>query len=390
MSIDIPPEMRDKFDVEALESMTPSKVIADITRHFMGYFRLLSRDEDVLSLFFNIIGRISDIKPEDDTSLSPEELRNIQGFMESDTWDEEKLLDLYNHEIAGFISDNSGMLNCNTVYFPKEGPLWAGVDYQYCPPTDEMSNCQIGVMLGYTSPIGGAPLDFSLYMPEKWFGPDFAEKRARCRVPDSLGYKTQTELLLEMIKKPDRSGAFKFKYLGLGENFPPTASLLEALPKGLVYFADAAPDLELLIALPGKGGRAELARTTVQRLASDQSAPWITDPDDPIPGEAQDKRLRVLLIENGKPGPEVWLYVMLLDGNPLMYALCNEPATAPVSDLRSPAVLRFNMGQTIYTCQTTLGLSDYDLRTYRGWKRHMIIVSLSDLYAYKQIKKYSI
>jgi SRSO17 transposase len=40
-----------------------------------------------------------------------------------------------------------------------------------------------------------------LFIPEKWFGGDYAERRKKCRFPDAIPFKTKPQLAVEMLEK---------------------------------------------------------------------------------------------------------------------------------------------------------------------------------------------
>jgi SRSO17 transposase len=95
----------------------------------------------------------------------------------------------------------------------------------------------VGVFIGYSGAKGYGLLDRRLYMPEKWFGDEYAEKREKCAVPEDLLFKTKNELASEMITKAIEAG-LKAKWVGCDGAFGHDIKFLKSIPKGMYYFAD--------------------------------------------------------------------------------------------------------------------------------------------------------
>jgi SRSO17 transposase len=77
--------------------------------------------------------------------------------------------------VVQHLGDPNGVLVLDETGFVKKGGHSAGVARQYTGPVGNGENCQIGVFLGYASPLGHALLDRELYLPKEW-----TDDRARC------------------------------------------------------------------------------------------------------------------------------------------------------------------------------------------------------------------
>ena len=74
------------------------------------------------------------------------------------------------------LGDPQAVLVLDETGFLKKGRHSAGVARQYSGTAGMVDNCQVGVFLGYASPLGHALLDRELSLPEEW-----TDDRERCQ-----------------------------------------------------------------------------------------------------------------------------------------------------------------------------------------------------------------
>jgi SRSO17 transposase len=98
--------------------------------------------------------------------------------------------------ITTWIVDDTGFL--------KQGNESVGVQRQYTGSAGKITNCQIGVSLAVATSGDHLPLDFELYLPERWAN-DIG-RRLRARIPAEVTFKTKIELALEMIERARKAG----------------------------------------------------------------------------------------------------------------------------------------------------------------------------------------
>jgi SRSO17 transposase len=70
--------------------------------------------------------------------------------------------------------------------FSKTGKDSVGVARQYCGPLGTGEHGQVGVLAGYVSRDGYAPVDKQLFLPEGWWTAAYAARRTRGKVPAAL------------------------------------------------------------------------------------------------------------------------------------------------------------------------------------------------------------
>jgi SRSO17 transposase len=332
-------------------------------------------------------------------------VRNLTNFMGTSKWDEEGMRAEYRKDISTQIAHEDGMITFDDTGFPKKGGNSVGVARQYCGATGKTDNCQVGVMAGYVSQRGYGLIDYELYIPEKWFGDEYASLRDKCGVPTNLGFRTKNEIVFEMLRETVNSDLFPAKYVGVDGAYGKDSALLDSLPEGMIYFADVRKDLLVFadrpkMTVPAYSGigrrdlkeKPEFPPRSVEDIAKDSDLPWndvVLDIGAKGPIITNDKYLLVTEVRNGKPGKNVWLYVRKLSDGKMKYALCNEAPDASAEDLRKPALMRWSIEQCFGECKGYLGMGHYESRSWVGWRRHMLLCLIAHLFIIKLRMEYS-
>lgn len=78
---------------------------------------------------------------------------------------------------------------------------------------------------------------------------------------------------------------------------------------------------------------------------------------------------------------EIWLYLRKYADDEIKYFVCNAPADLPIGELDRAATLRWPIEQCFEECKGSLGMGDYECRSYQGWIRHMLFVMITHLFA---------
>jgi len=96
-----------------------------------------------------------------------------------------------NEKVTTWIIDDTGFL--------KQGKHSVAVQRQYTGSAGKITNCQVGVSLCVATATAHLPLDFELYVPEKWA--DSPPLRLQAKIPEDLIFKTKPQLALDMIER---------------------------------------------------------------------------------------------------------------------------------------------------------------------------------------------
>src|SRR6267142_223439 len=88
--------------------------------------------------------------------------------------------------------------------FPKKGTHSVGVARQYCGQLGKQDNCQVAVSLSLATERGSVPIDWRLYLPEKWAKD--RRRRKKAGVPKEVKFLTKPEIALEQIGAAKAAG----------------------------------------------------------------------------------------------------------------------------------------------------------------------------------------
>lgn len=98
--------------------------------------------------------------------------------------------------IRTWVIDDTGFL--------KQGKHSVGVQRQYTGSAGKVTNCQVAVSLSVATGSAHVPIDFELYLPKRWL--DDPAAREKARIPDSVEFRTKSDIALDLIQRAVRNG----------------------------------------------------------------------------------------------------------------------------------------------------------------------------------------
>src|SRR3982751_1492830 len=132
--------------------------------------------------------------------------QGLQQFVSSSTWAVEPVRARLARRAIEVVAPDAWVVD--DTGFPKDGAASPGVARQYCGTLGKVANCQIGVSISAVTDAASCPLDWRLFLPERW-GDDSAAtpeqaaairaRRARAGVPDSVRHREKWRLALDML-----------------------------------------------------------------------------------------------------------------------------------------------------------------------------------------------
>ena len=256
------------------------------------------------------------------------------------------------------------------------------------------------MFVSYASDKGIGLVDSRLYLPEKWFGEDFKERRDDCQIPESTSFKTKNELAKEMVNEIIQSRLFEVQCVGCDASFGSDHTFLDSLPKSVRYFASVRENERLFRVMPqisvpentGKGGRYKHPRSMeepvlLKSILDDELVPWVRrviaeGVKGPVIAEIKCLRAVSCRKENRlyMPKSEIWVYIRKHDDGTIKYFLSNMPGDTAVSELDRLATARWTIEQCFQECKSYLGMAHYETRSYPAWHRHMLFVMIAHLF----------
>ena len=261
--------------------------------------------------------------------------------------------------------------------FPKQGRKSVGVARQYCGRLGKVANCQAGMFLAYVSPLGRALVDKGLYLPESW-----TSDKDRCEaagVPeDRQGYRSKTELALEMVGRAQERGHLKAGWVAADDAFGMSPSFREGLAAlGMWYVLDVPSGFTVWPPEPAwtSAEYQGFGRPRKPRLRDGQRR-TMEQRSDELPEEAWRE-----ITTRGHAAP------FQRPADPLGRAgtgTAANPATTCPMLRRIPALetlayvggSRWRIETEFETEKSDVGLDEYETRTWAGWHHHVALCLL--------------
>src|SRR4051812_205619 len=122
--------------------------------------------------------------------------QGLQQFISSSTWAVEPVRERLARRAVEVIAPQAWVVD--DTGFPKDGTASPGVARQYSGSLGKVGNCQIGVSISAVTDTASCPLDWRLFVPERWddtcaASPEAAAvirgRRARAGIPAEAGHR---------------------------------------------------------------------------------------------------------------------------------------------------------------------------------------------------------
>jgi SRSO17 transposase len=314
--------------------------------------------------------------------------KTIQHFLGESAWDHEPLVDELARQVAAGIGETDGVLVIDPSAHHKKGDASVGVKPQWNGRLGKIDNCQVGIYLAYASRKEHALVDERLFLPEEWANDQ--ERREKCGVPKDVCFRTRHELALDMLRahrkrlphawvtgddEMGRSARFRASLRAMRETY------LLAVPSNT-----RVRDLEgRAPRWSGVGRPPKCPLERAQEWAARQPAKAWTRIEvrlgekGPIVVECLKRRVHALDHERHN-GPEEMLFVTRERVGDKMkhdYFLSNAGADTPVAELARVARAEHRVEECFQRAKGEAGLSDYEVRTWRGWHHHHVLAFLA-------------
>jgi SRSO17 transposase len=287
---------------------------------------------------------------------------------------------------------------------PQGRQVLGGVQRQYSGTLGKTANCQLGVSVNAVTEHASCPLDWRLFLPERWDEAAMAARRAACQLPEQIHHRPKWQLVVDMLDELAGWGLSPPVLLadsGYGEVGEFRAGL-EA--RQLLYVVEVRADTSAYpqqvrpTVAPHKGrGRRPRPRyrdqpsslTELATSAGEQACVeliWRRGSKGLQRGRFLALRVRPagvtprrLARAAGQELPVRWLLAEWPPGKPepTKYWLSNLPETAPLVELVGLARLRWRVEQDYRELKGGLGLDHFEGRGWVGWHHHVTLVSIA-------------
>jgi SRSO17 transposase len=276
--------------------------------------------------------------------------------------------------VETWIIDDTGFL--------KQGKHSVGVQRQYTGSAGKVTNCQVGVSLSIATEIDHVPVDFQLYLPEKWTGDEKLRKQAH--IPKKVEFKTKPDIALGMLKR------------AVKQRLPRGVVLADSAYGSSVAFRDGIRKLKLDYAVgvdPKTSvwcveGRTEISqeRISVRELAAELEAQggfrhytWRQGTNDDLTARFAVRRVVPAFEDAARPPSEreqLWLLIEWRDGEsePANYFLSSMAVRTSHKKLIRTVMQRWRTERAYQDLKGELGLDHFEGRSFPGWHHHISVV----------------
>jgi SRSO17 transposase len=281
-------------------------------------------------------------------------------------WEADAVRDEWRHDLVQQLGSLEAVLVVDETGFPKKGRHAAGVARQDSGTLGKIDNCQVGVFVGYASPLGHPLLDRELYVSQEW-----TNDRERCRqagIPEARCVATTPQLAQQMLARafaagvPARWGTGDSVYgadrrLRMWLETPPQAYVLAVSGQAYVG-ADGQqrPVKSLLATLPAAGW--------TRRSAGDgaKGPRWYDWHWRPLAAPLEPGWRRWRLVRRRLSTPtELTAYIVFAQQE------------TTVAEVGRVAGTRWTIASSFAAAKGEVGLDHYEVRSWTGWYRHMTL-----------------
>jgi SRSO17 transposase len=314
--------------------------------------------------------------------------KDLQYFVGCGAWDDEAVMAELRRHVAAELADDDGVLVLDPTGFPKKGDHSCGVARQWCGRLGKKDNCQLGVLLAYTSAKGHAPLDRRLYLPREWA--DDPVRRERCHVPPEVTYRKTWEIGHDLLR---RSGsAVPHAWVVGDDEFGRASQFRAALRADCERYLLDVPCNTTIRDLdarrpPRKKGRRSPKRQVpfirvdawARRLPAERWTRLTVRAGEKGPLEVEAVAARVRAMLGRRIGPEERLLVIrTTDPEPeWTYSLGNASPDVPLTELVRARSSRHRIEEVIEQGKGEVGLDHYEVRSWVGWHHHITLALLA-------------
>jgi SRSO17 transposase len=232
---------------------------------------------------------------------------------------------------------SDGVLSFEDVIFPKRGDLSVGTEFQ--KTTGRSKNCQIGVFMGYGAQKGHTIINASLHLPESWI---LDSKRCKdTGIPENTVFLSKPHQAIAMWKTFTFQGGV-CKFVVAGQTYGGDPNFTQDLEKFNQPYVVAIPK-DYPVSIHGKLRRA-------CKWGNEEE--WV-------------------MLERDEIDIKGYKRFLLMRHNSF-YSVFAKDDVSLQEVVRVQSYIS-SMEKSIKIAVTQVGLDDYEVRSFQGWNRHMIL-----------------
>ncbi len=385
-----------RFEVRKLEMLAECEVSPQVFRGvvermkkfvqpFADLLRLPAQREHAADY---VSGLVSDLARKNVESIAyrqDQDRRNLQHFIGGAEWDHQLLFAELGRQVGQEIGEADGVIVFDPSSFPKKGKQSVGVARQWCGRLGKIDNCQVAVYMGYVTRSDHVLVNTRLYLPEEWTRDRKRMKAAG--VPKGIRFQTRHAQALEMLD--EQGHLLPHRWIAgddeMGRNSVFRSDLNDRNEQYLLAVPSNTAIRDLGATPPPYGGHGSNPKTPfVQahqwRDAVDENQ-WtrikVRDAEKgPLEVEIVACRVQTKIKRRMMQYDEMLVIIRSLNeegATKYDYHLSNAPINTPLKEFARAAVAETRVEEAIKRGKSEAGLSDYEVRNWRGWHHHQIL-----------------
>lgn len=317
--------------------------------------------------------------------------QNMHHFMSNSPWSGPGLIQTLQAKVKDRPEfQRETMLLIDESADEKGGTQSAGAGRQHNGRLGKVELSQVGVFLTLATPSLSTWIDGELFIPEAWFKPEGAERRAKAEIPPQRTFQTKPQLAWTMIQRAVANG-IPFAGVGMDTLYGRSKKLRADLAQaGLEYYADVPADTQVYLCQPRlvypktkRGKRAKRPTLhgrayAVRSLVESPHLRWqqiTVRPTEQGYLTADFVRLPVWTVYHQTVRRE-WLLIRWDEGR-IIYTLSNAPWTMPLQTMAWRKSFRHFAERSNQDSKSELGWDEFQAIKYRAWEHQLALTLLA-------------
>jgi len=338
-------------------------------------------------------------------SMEKSDGQALQHFMSNSPWSGQGVFEQIREEIK-----EKGELHPGSVLIldeyadEKAGGKSVGAYRQYNGRMGKVDMCQVAVALGYANwklepwPLW-AMVDAEIFLPEAWFGAEYAELKQTVGVPaERTRFETKPELGVKMIKRAKMAG-LPFEAVLCDSLYGRSSQFRHELrEEHLLYMADIPNNLRVYLTQPTVGVPEPRPGKKGRKPEQPQVLNGVRSYSVKQVGQAEDTQWQRLVIRTNERGvledrftarqvwiwdekqPEIaphqeWLTMRIESNGDHTYALSNAPQDTSLQFLAELMCGRYFVERVIQDSKDEIGADEFQAQKYLAWEHHTALTA---------------
>jgi len=318
--------------------------------------------------------------------------QNMHHFMSNSPWLRSTLVTAIQDDIKLHAEFQSGaMLILDESAEEKASDHSAGAARQHNGRLGKVEMSQVGVFISLATPRAHTWIDGELYIPERWFGEAYAQRRKQAGIPQNRTFQTKPELGWHMIQRVV-ANQVPFEAVVMDDLYGRNDVLRQRLDQANIeYYGDIPANTTVYLDRPeivypktkrGKPSKqphivAE-QRYEARQLLHHPELTWTTitlRPNERGVLVGQFARCRVWTV-HGSHCRQEWL-LMRRDGQRITYVLSNAPQDISLHTMAWRKSHRYFIERDNQDAKSEMGWDEFQAVKYQAWEHQLALTILA-------------